>query len=239
MIRHRSLPGERYELYSPVGLIPTDTYTGKAPLGRLRALLDARDAGGRWHETEIKEVRTPGGVVAFPGLRRSGNVAAGAARLYRVRVRAEFYLPLYVKTDGGTLDGIEFTVFPYNDTNPPANYPKQAADFPAYLVNVLRRVWLVPAPNYPFPGQVFVLRGAVVRAGTGEPVTGAEVSWGNKEIALTAERGAFGLPLRVTKKEHVTDPQQIDARDPRTNQGGSKSVIIPNAVGTNQIITVS
>jgi hypothetical protein len=239
MVRRRSLPGERYELYSPIGLIPTDTFTGQSPLGRLRPLLDERDSAGQWHQTEIKAVRTPGGIVAYPGLRRSRNFEAGHARVFRVRLEADFYLPLYVKTAGGTLDGIEFTVFPYNDTHPPANYPKLPAEFPDYLKEVLRKVWLVPAPNYPFPGQVFVLRGAVLRAGTGQPVTGAEVIWGNKEKALTAERGEFGLPLRVTDKKHITDPQKIDARDPRTNQQGSKSVIIPNAVGINQIITVS
>ncbi|HEY9284395.1 MAG TPA: hypothetical protein VIP46_13145, partial [Pyrinomonadaceae bacterium] len=171
--------------------------------------------------------------------RRARDVAASAARTYRVRLRAEFYLPLYVKTPGGTLDGIEFECFPYNDANPPANYPKTPAEFPDYLKAVLKKVWLVPAPNYPFPDGVFVLRGAVVRAGTGEPVAGAEVSWGNREKVLTAEKGAFGLPLRVTKKEHVTDPQKIDARDPRTSHEGTISIIVPQAVGTNQTITVS
>jgi hypothetical protein len=104
---------------------------------------------------------------------------------------------------------------------------------------VLKKVWLVPAPNYPFPDQVPILRGVVVRGGTGEPVIGAEVSWGNKETALTVEKGAFGLPMRVTEKEHITDLQKIDARDPQTNQQGTISVIVPKAVGTNQTITVS
>ncbi len=239
MIRRRSLPGERLELYSPIGLIPTDTFTGKSPLGRLRVLLDIRDDNHEWHETEIKEVRTPGGVIAYPGLGRSGDVTAEVERLYRVRVQAEFYVPLYKKTAGGTFDGIEFTGFPYSDTQPPENYPKKPAEFPDYLKAVLKKMWLVPAPNYPFPDQVLILRGAVVRGGTGEPVIGAEVIWGNKETALTAEKGAFGLPMRVTQAEHMTDLQKIDARDPRTNQQGTISVIVPKAVGTNQTITVS
>jgi hypothetical protein len=239
MMRRRSLPGERLELYSPIGLIPTDTFTGQSPLGKLRVFLDMRDDDGQWHETEMKEVRTPGGVIAYPGLGRTEDVAAAALRRYRVRLKADFYLPLYAKTAGGTLDGIEFTGFPYSNATPPDNYPKQPSDFPDYLTAVLKKVWLVPAPNYPFPDHVPVLRGGVVRASAGEPVTGAEVSWGNRETALTAEQGAFALPMRVTEKKHLTDPQKIDAIDLRANQHGTISVIVPKAVGTNQTITVS
>ena len=238
MIRRRNLPGERLELYSPIGLIPTDTFTGQAPLGRLRVMLDILDDGGIWRETGIREVRTLGGVIAYPGLGRSRDVSAQFEHRYRVRIQAEFYAPLYKKTAGGTSEGIEFDGFPYNDTNPPKGYPKNSSEFPNYLTEVLKKMWLVPAPNYPFPDQVPVLRGVVVRASTGEPVIGAEVTWGNTETALTVEKGAFGLPMRVTEQKHVTDPQKIDAIDPRTNEQGTISVIVPKAVGTNQTITV-
>ena len=238
MIRRRNLSGERLELYSPIGLMPTDTFTGQAPLGRLQVMLDILD-GGQWRETGIKEVRTPGGVIAYPGLGRSLDVAPQFEHRYRVRIQAEFYVPLYIKTVDGTLDGIEFDGFPYNDTNPPKNYPINPAGFPNYLKAVLKKLWLVPAPNYPFPDHVPVLRGVVVRSGTGEPVIGAEVIWGNKEMALTTEKGAFGLPMRVTEKKHITDLQKIDARDPRKNQQGTISVIVPKDVGINKTITVS
>ena len=244
MSARRTVPETRVELYSPVGLIPTDSFTGASPLGRLRVKLDLRDDGGRWRETGIREVRTPGGVIAYPRLGRSREIAGSAPRIYRVRIESEFYLPHYTKTAGGTLDGIEFKAFPYNDTNPPADYPKKPSQFPAYLKAVLKKVWLVPAPNYPFPAQVYVLRGVVVRAGGGGPVADAEVNWGNKEKALSAANGTFGLPLRVSDIKHVTDPQKIDARDPRKNQQGKNeegtiNVVISTDVGTNQTITIS
>jgi hypothetical protein len=239
MTSWRELPGEGMNMYSPIGLIPTDSFTSKDPLGGLKVKLDIRESGGNWRETDIKEVRTASGVIAYPGLGRSAT-ASQPARRYRVRVEAQFYLPLYSKTAEGTLEGIEFDGFPYNDLQPPKNYPKQPAEFPAYLDAVLRKLWLVPAPNYPFPSHVLLLRGEVVDGNTAARIGGAEVSWGNKEKALTDDKGAFGLPLRVKNPKHLTDKQTIDASDrqlaPRL---GTKEIIIPDAVKTNLTITIS
>ena len=240
MTSWRDLPGEGLEMYSPIGLIPTDFFTTKEPLGRIKVMLDTRDSGGPWRLTDIKEVRTAGGIIAYPGLGRAALVVGQPPRRYRVRIESDSYLPLYTKTIGGTLEGIEFDGFAYNDTQPPHNYPTQASQFPAYLDSVLRKLWLVPAHNYAFPNHVRVLRGAVVDANTGQPVSGAEVSWGNKETTLTDDRGAFGLPLRVKKKEELTDKQKIDASDRQTiPRLGMKEIIIPQALGTNLTITIS
>ncbi|HMG72713.1 MAG TPA: hypothetical protein VK582_04370 [Pyrinomonadaceae bacterium] len=240
MTRWRDLPGERLETYSPVGLIPTDAFTTREPFGRIKVMLDIREANGVWRQTDVKEIRTASGVIAYPGLGRSATVFCQPARRYRLRVEAEFYLPLYTKTAEGTLEGIEFDGFPYNDTYPPKNYPAQAADFPDYLKSVLRKLWLVPAPNYPFPNHVRVLRGVVVESNTERSVAGAEVSWGNKEIALTDKRGAFGLPLRVKGIEHLTEEQKIDANDRQVPlRQGTIKIIIPKALGTNQRIPIS
>lgn len=234
------MPGEGLEMYSPIGLIPTDFFTTKEPLGRIKVMLDTREGGGAWRLTDIKEVRTASGVIAYPGLGRAAVVVGQPPRRYRVRVESDFYLPLYTKTVGGTLEGIEFDGFAYNDALPPHNYPKQASEFPAYLEAVLRKLWLVPSPNYAFPNHVRVLRGEVVDLNTKQPVSGAEVSWGNKETALTDKKGAFGLPLRVKKKEELTDKQKIDASDRQTTPRlGMKEIKIPEAVGTNLTITIS
>ncbi|MDQ1707798.1 MAG: hypothetical protein QOJ88_1009 [Pyrinomonadaceae bacterium] len=240
MTTWRNLPGEKLEMYSPIGLIPTDVFTSKEPFGRMKVMLDRRENDGPWRLTDIKEVRTASGVIAYPGLGRGAMVMGQPPRRYRVRVEAEFYLPLYTKTVGGTLEGIEFDGFAYNDALPPDNYPKQASEFPAYLEAVLRKLWLAPAPNYAFPNHVRVLRGDVVDGTTGLAVSGAEVSWGNKETALTDDKGAFGLPLRVKKKEELTDLQKIDASDRQaTPRLGMKEIIIPEAVGNNLTITIS
>jgi len=249
MIRRRPLPGERLEMYSPIGLIPIDSFTGKEPLGRFRLILDIRDDSGVWRETDVKEVRTGEGVLAYPGLGRSAGIQQLPGR-YRVRVEAEFYMPFYQAT-GGTVDGIEFTVFPYSDTVPPENYPKNPGQFPVYLQTVLRKLVLMPAPNYPFPGQVLVLRGGV-RNALNKPIVGATVSWRAKERVLTAggsvqlpntvasshPEGEFSLPIRPSKPEDLSTLQTIDAHDPKTGKSGKIEVIIPEAVKKSQTITI-
>jgi hypothetical protein len=249
MSSHRDLPGEAVELYSPIGLLPIDAFTGRGPIGRVNAFLDAQDDNGNWRPTGIQAVRTPGEVIAYPGLQRRAEVAGQPLRRYRVRLEAEFYQPLYRLN----ADGIEFPAHPYNDTNPPADYPKTPDEFPAYLEAVLQRVWLAPAPNYPFPDHILVLRGEVKDAAE-RPVIGVEVFWGNKEttltnwpplsgenrrMVLTATRGVFALPLRITDEEHTTEKQTIDAVDHRTGRTGNIEIDIPKDLGKNNTITIS
>lgn len=248
MVRRRELPGEVLELYSPIGLLPIDAFTGVAPIGSLSAFLDEKDESGIWHATNIKDVRTPGGVIAYPGLGRSGEVT-GPQRRFRVRIEAQFYQPLYLKDS----DAIEFDSFPYNDTNPPKHYPKKPEDFPEYLKKIFKKVMLTPTPNYPFPDHIFVLRGAVIDKETEEPVVSAEVFWGNKEHTLTTglpaegynqrrvltvTQGAFALPLRVTCKKHLEEAQKIDACDHRTERFGDTDIRIPKDLGKNRIIRI-
>ena len=249
MNKRRPLPGERLELYSPIGLIPVDSFTGKAPLGRLRVILDVLDDQGQWRETDIKETRTPADVIAYPGLGRRA-LATDPLRLYRVRIESEFYMPFYQPGPGGTIDGIVFTVFPYNDEVPPENYPADPAGFPNYLGIVLRKVILMPAPNYPFSAEVLVLRGRVINS-LGEPIVGARVSWRNTETTLSAggavripgasphPPGEFSLPIRPTLKDHLTKPQEIDALDQRSQTSAKLiDVMIPQAVKSSQTITI-
>lgn len=249
MITRRPLPGESVEMYSPIGLKPIDTFTGKAPLGRLRVILDLQDELGQWRETDIKETRTPGDVIAFPALGRSAFTTV-PERKYRVRIEAEYYMPFYTKTiPGGTIDGIEFKVFPYNDAIPPKIYPKDSAGIP-YLSQVFRELLLVPAPNYPFPAQIMVLRGRVVN-NLNQPIVGATVSWRVTEATLSAggdvklpgatahKSGEFCLPIRPTHADHLTMPQEIDAFDPRSNKSTKlTNVIFPKAVKSNQELKI-
>jgi hypothetical protein len=95
VINWRTSPSERFELYSPVGLRLIDDFTGRPPIGWIRAQLEISDGGGGWRSAEIKEKRTSGGVLIYPGLERRAEVVGAPPRLYRVGLSAEFYLPLY------------------------------------------------------------------------------------------------------------------------------------------------
>lgn len=251
MIRRRKLPGERLEMYSPIGVIPVDSFTGKSPLGRLRVMLDVRTDTGEWQLTDVKEVRTAGGVITYPGLGRSPGMLQPPRR-YRVRVESEFYMPFYQSPiPGRTAEGVEFMVFPYSDEVPPENYPDDPAGFPNYLEAVMRKLLLMPAPNYPFPDQVLVIRGAV-RNSADKPIIGATVSWRATERVITAggsvqlpgtvasthPAGEFGLPIRPTKPEHLSTLQIIDAHDPVSGGDGQIKVIVTQAVKKNQKITI-
>ena len=223
MRRWRTLPDERTELYSPIGLRPVDDVTGGAPIGSIRPLLDVSDGAGGWQQTDIRAVFTAGGVIAFPGLERRAD-AADPARKYRVRIEAEVYVPLYRETQ----DGIEFDAYPYNEADAPQNLAQIQATQPRDLI-------LAPMPHYPFPGHVPVLRGEVQDA-SGVAVADATVTQGLSERVLTDARGAFALPLRwVVPNTQVT----VDAVHQRTGRTGTITIQFPQDLRTSQTITVA
>jgi hypothetical protein len=213
------LPGERSELYSPIGLRLLDFMTGDAPLGKSEAFLDVRD-GAAWRPTGIQAVRSLSGVVAYPGLERRADVS-GPPRRYRVRIAAELYRPLYQAKD----EGIEFDAFPWNDTNPPRSTPLAPED-----------VTLAPAPSYPFPSQVPVVRGRVVGP-TGKPVADAEVFDVTVPLrqVLSDERGEFALPLaQVAFGVRVT----VEAKNQRSGRSGSIQITLPADLGHSLTIVI-
>lgn len=214
----RRLPGERSELYSPIGLRLLDEMTGGPPAGRTEAFLDIQEGAG-WRGTAIQAVRTLAGAVAYPGLERRADVS-GLARRYRVRIAAELYRPLYLTIQ----DGLEFDAFPWNDTSPPQSTALHPQD-----------VKLVPAPNYPFPPHVPVLRGVVVDTAK-RPVADAEVMFSNLERVLSDERGEFALPLRFTA---LNVSVVIDALHQRTHRVGSITAALPAALRKSQTISIT
>ena len=219
MIIRKPLPGERWLLYSPIGLRLLDDITGSMPFGPVKAVLDQRDTAGNWQETKIKAVMTPSGNLTYPGLERHPDVS-GPGRRYRARIEANLYGLLYRAIQ----DGIEFDAFPYNHTNPPSTLP------PPLPQNVV----LTPASNYPFPPHIPVLRGQVVDANN-EPVADAIVGQGIQERVLTDTRGAFALPLRwVPLNVQVF----IDATHPRTGRANSIPITIPQDLGQNHDIQI-
>jgi hypothetical protein len=59
-----------------------------------------------------------------------------------------------------------------------------------------------------------------------------------KGRVLTATRGVFALPLRVSEKEHTTEKQTIDAVVHRTDRTGNIEIRIPEDLGRNNIIII-
>lgn len=216
----RTLPEERSQLYSPVGLLPRDDVTGRAPIGTLQAYLDARDPGANWRRTDVRAVITQSGVITFPGLGRQRAPLGQPARRYRVRVTADHYIPRYRRDQ----EGIVFDAHPYDDENPPASAP----DAPSLLV-------LLPGPSYPFPGHLLVLRGVVVDA-TGTPVPDAEVSIGATRRTLSDLRGVFAI---ATDRPAAPTSFPLDATDLRTTRTGSVVVQFPLGLVCNLQITIS
>jgi len=219
MIIRKPLPGERWLLYSPIGLRLLDDITGKMPLGSVKAVLDRRDSAGNWQETKIKAVMTPSGNLTYPRLERHPDVS-GPARRYRVRIEADFYAAMY----RATRDGIEFDVFPYNDSNPPRTLPPPLP----------QDVTLTPASNYPFQPHIPVLRGRVVDVNN-EPVADSIVQQGLQERVVTDTRGVFALPLRWVQPNVQVF---IDATHPRTGRVGSIPIKIPQDLGQNHHISI-
>jgi hypothetical protein len=213
------IPDAVTHLYSPIGLRLVDDLTGAAPIGSVQATLDIRNADGSWQQTDIQDVRTLSGIVTYPGLERHANIAGLQIRQYRIRLTAAVYLPLYRVLSAG----IQFRADPYNETNPPA-----------HITGMTIGTFLLPAPNYPFPTNVPVVRGLVVDAAN-KPVPDVLVEQSNKERALTDARGSFALPLRWAQPGV---PIAIDATDQRTGRHGSLDVQLPGALRQSQTIAI-
>jgi hypothetical protein len=167
-------------------------------------------------------MRTMSGVLAFLGLGRSAAVLGMSPLHYRAVIEAEYYRPFYAAKS----DGKEFDVFPFNDDNPPAK-----------LVTLPQDLVLVPAPTYPFPANLRVLRGRV-QDNNSRPVANTEVSLGNTERVLSDENGEFALPLRLSPK---TGSIKIDATDHRTVpvRQGDITINLPADLGKINPITIT
>lgn len=217
---------ERLELYSPIGFRLIDEFTGRPPIGPIVIDLDIKD-GADWRPTGIVAGRSMSGIVIFPRLGRRADPVGALPETYRIRISAEFYRPFYCLT----ADGIEFTVYPYNDTNPPTDY---TVNPPLVIKPQVRDEKLIPGVNYPFPTHVRVLRGKVIDA-AGQPIVHAEVVRDNTERAVSGEKGAYALPLRWTVNG-VSVP--IDATDHRTGLTGTINITLPADLGSSQTISI-
>jgi hypothetical protein len=207
----RLLPGARL-LYAPIALRLIDDFSGAAPIERVGAALDRQD-GTRWVPTDISAVRTASGVVAYPGLCKTANPASAPVERYRVRLTDENDSQYYRAAYRYALDGLEFDVAPWNDTHAPASSPDQPEG-----------VFLWPGANYPFPSAVPVLRGRTIDA-AGAALADARIATSTDRV-LSDERGAFGLPVRLT-----TAAASILVVAEHARTGVSVSVTVPLPAG--------
>lgn len=219
MTRWRTLPEERTRMFSPIGLLPRDDITGRAPVGTLRAFLDVRDAAGTWRVTDIRAVTTTGGVITFPALGRQREPLGQPPRRYRVRVVADHYVPRYPVNQGG----FEFDAFPYDDDNPPQTAPAMP-----------QQLDLLPGPTYPFPGHLLVLRGVVVDAAR-LPIPDADVWIGTTSRTRSDARGSFALALARPVAPVAIN---VDASDPRNAHVGVAVVQLPLGLVRSVQITI-
>jgi hypothetical protein len=214
------VPDTVQRTYSAVGFRLIDDLTGDFPLGQIRFTLFAQDGPDQWRLVDLEPVRTMSGVLAFPGLGRSAAILGVPPLHYRAVIEAEYYRPLYAAQSAG----IEFDVFPFNDDNPPVK-----------LVTLPQNVVLVPAPTYPFPAYLRVLRGRV-QDNSARAIANAEVSLGNAERVLSDENGAFALPLHLSPRSGSI---KIDATDYRTARQGDITINLPADLGKINPITIT
>jgi hypothetical protein len=209
MTAWRRLAGARV-LYAPIALRLIDDFSGAAPFGPVGAALDVQD-GARWVPTGIEAVRTASGIVAYPGLGRVQNVAAAPIVRYRVRLTDDEERIVYRPAYRFSLDGLEFDVSPWNDTQPPAAAPDRP-----------EAVFLWPGTNYPFARAIPVLRGRTIDGG-GAPLADARIATGTDRV-LSDERGAFSLPVRLTAPAPSI---MVVAEHARTGVSTSATVPLP------------
>jgi hypothetical protein len=198
---------ESARLYSPIGVRLIDDLTGGDLLGKVQVYLDLQDSAGVWRQQDRNPVWSMSGYVTYPGLEWHADALGLPQRQFQVRIKAEFYIPLYPNNQ----DGLAFTVKPYDDAHPP-----QVSVFPTDLV-------LTPAPNYPFQGHIPLLHG-VVKDAANEAVPNTMVTQAAKERVLTDGKGMFALPLRWAKP-NVAIP--IDAANSRSGKTGTKNITPP------------
>ena len=92
---------------------------------------------------------------------------------------------------------------------------------------------MTPAPAFPFPRSLKLLRGQVI--GSSGPIADAEVSQPNIECVVTDRKGCYALPLRQVPNGK---PVEINATDHRTRRVGHITIVLPDALGRSQPITI-
>jgi hypothetical protein len=220
-LREIGLSTEHTVAASPVWLRLVDTFTGRAPAGRVSLRIERRD-GNQWRAVEIPYELKPSGDLAFVNLGRVARGHAGNQREYRITATAD-------QTVAEASGGGPSMVFSITTWSPDAPPPTPQ----------IREIRCYPAPDYPFGPSVPFVSGTVVDQGTGNPVGRARVRvtetvLGNPlvEEVRTNDAGWFRVPLRWSSG--ATD---LDAD--RSGASGSATISVPADLGSVVSITIS
>ncbi|SNY37759.1 hypothetical protein [Paractinoplanes atraurantiacus] len=234
-------PVETSVLVSPAWFVPFDEFARRVRSAGVTTELFRFDPdGGDWIRQDTPAVRTPSAAIAYPELGRRRGAGAGPER-FRVLFSAAGYQPLY-PADGEPFDaavrGIEFEAVPYDDTHPPA------------VLSEPRLVRLLPGVAFPYGPGVRTVYGAVVDAGTREPIPNALVEaegttskdgapW--QERTLADAYGQFRLSLRWEGEPDGPAPGQLfhlHATE-RPGRTGSLDVRLPAERDRRHLIAIS
>ena len=205
-------------LTASLALLPRDDFLGDTPLAPVNAALQREGAPGAWNAVDARPAVTPSGLLVFFRLEHRRDAAGAAPVPYRVAVSSKPYRPAYRETK----DFEDALVTPYDDRKSPPPSPAPM------------RMVLYPAPSYPFPPDVPVLRGRI-RDGAGAPVPDALVTQALLERVLSDERGEYALPLRWVAPHVAT---AVSATD-RLGRTGTRNAVIPADLGQSFDITVT
>ena len=176
MTRISFLPDERRLLYSPIALMIRDALTGEVPLGRVTLKVERQVSGGGFEEIPTQPSVSSQGIWSFPGLGRSVSKDHSPQK-HRISVTYAFY---------EALPAIELDVHHYDDQ-------KFLDD--SKFAKAPRPLFAIPNDKYPFPKNLPVVRGRVVKA-DGSPANGIEVSHNSNPTVKTDETGFFSLDIR-------------------------------------------
>lgn len=226
----------RFLVFSPLGLSLVDDLTGGRPVGAVRPTLEVRVGKAVnvppakddvWQPTGIRGLFTDSGILAYPNLGRRDK----GKKLYRVKIDAQYYVPLYHGWPGR--EGVFFRVTPFDEGSAAALPEPTRATLP-----------LLPRANYPFPGHVPLLAGSV-RAASGGAVAAAlvegfepfdDMETQKKRTRVLADAaGLFRLPLRWGNAKH---PTVVAAADPATKKRGSVQLAFPYDLSKPKTITI-
>ncbi|NJK32861.1 MAG: carboxypeptidase regulatory-like domain-containing protein, partial [Deltaproteobacteria bacterium] len=193
---------------------------GRVPVGEVTVELE-QEVDGEWRATRREPVHTPSGIAYFPNLGLVADPIGASDQHYRVRVRWSMGSPLYEGGYPSGQAGALFTIEAWNQYHRPQSKP------------TAQNVFLLPGPTYPFPPEVWVLRGRVID-GAGEPVADALVEQGAQERVLSDARGEFALPLRWVSE----GPLAIDFRD-HLGRTAIHNISVPDDLGAGHEIIVA
>jgi hypothetical protein len=222
------LATETNRVHSPLSLRLVDTMTGQPPFGGLRFSVDVSDGQGGWIKVDRPPVRvTPSSILTMPGFGRTASAADSGDRLFRFRLEAEYYHPVYppptshpvlipppqppATTLPISTEAFRFVVYPYDDSTPPQSTTQGSSNLNLY-----------PASNYPYSNELEVLHGRVVTgaAPNQQPLARAEVeSTNTPPTVFTDNDGWFALSFPRFTKTPPPIPFNLTVRHPASGQG--------------------